>query len=494
MTLSTTILSARWMRTPGRIPVISSFWRLFTSVRFAVILIAMLTSGIFIGVIVSQVPQEIAISPPDFANWVETQARPRYGIFTDLLLMLGFFDVFHTVWFRALLGLLFVAIVICTLNRFPAIYQTTIKAKRTVSESFLRSSKNRAAFTLHTGVEDLVRVLKSKRYGVTVIPQGENVHIYADKNAWAKYATFVSHLGLLVFLAGGLATNALGYQRFLVIADGASQPIYPVYHEDQMQVFSDGFTVEYYPDGRPKDYYSDLIIYKGGAEASRGRIRVNSPLDYDGFRFHQNSFGPTVRLNIENASGQTLFSETMILGQVFGAVPFDIIQIPTTDYTAIVALVEGNTTSNVVGGTFIRGGQEQRVAVLGFKGGDTSQGQPDFSARLAAGETSETAGLKISFEGTHFFTGVVARKDPGAALIWIASTLLIPAVWATFWFARRRIWVQVVGQQVMMAGMADHFVNLQAEIDEIVQAVGHPPAPEPTPERQRPSLSPEAAD
>ena len=88
-------------------------------------------------------------------------------------------------------------------------------------------------------------------------------------------------------------------------------------------------------------------------------------------------------------------------------------------------------------------------------------------ARLAPGETTETGGLKLRFEGTHFFTGVVARNDPGAAFIWVASILTVPADWATFWFARRRIWVQVVGRQVMMAGKWDATVTVKRAGKEI---------------------------
>jgi cytochrome c biogenesis protein len=244
-----------------------------------------------------------------------------------------------------------------------------------------------------------------------------------------------------------------------------------------MQVFNEGFTVDYYPDGRPKDYYSDVVIYKGGEEAARGRIRVNEPMDFEGFRFHQNSFGPTIGLDIQSEAGQTLYSETMVLGQVFGNVPFEMVSIPTTEINAVVALAEGNTTSNVVGGTFIRGGQEPRVAVMAFEGDMGSQ--PLFVARMAPGETYTGNGLRITFRGTQFFTGVVARNDPGAVYIWIAAGLFVPALWVTFWFARRRIWAQYRDGRVALAGMADRFVDLQKEIDEIVGAVGGGPTNEP---------------
>lgn len=474
-----TAIDVQWARLPGTWPGVAYFWRLFTSVRFALLLILMLASGFFLGVIFSQVPQEVAVSPSDYAAWVESEARSRYGVFTNLLFLLGLFDVFHAAWFRALLVLLVVAIVVCTLNRFPAIYQSTIKARPTISDGFLRTTRCRAEFEAAGGADTVAAALRQRGYAVKMIETPDLTHLYADRNGWAKYATFVSHLGLILFLFGGLMTNLAGYQRFLVIPDGQSQPLYPVFHPQQMQVFNEGFTVEYYEDGRPKDYYTDLVIYKGGQEAARGQIRVNSPMDYDGFRFHQNSFGPTVGLDIQSEAGQTLFSETMVLSQAFGAVPFEMVNIPTTEINAVVALAEGNTTSNVVGGTFIRGGEQPRIAVMGFQGDTNSQ--PLFVARLAPGETFEGNGLKMTFRGTQFFTGVVARNDPGAVYIWTAAFLFVPALWVTFWCARRRIWAQCTGNTVRLAGMADRFIDLQKEIDEVTGALSRPASVEPAP-------------
>lgn len=435
----------------------------------------MLAIGFFLGVIVSQVPQELAINSADYAGWIETEARPRYGAFTNIFFLLGLFNVFQAVWFRSMLILMFVAIVVCTLNRFPAIYQSTVKARPVVSDGYMRTSKHRADFVLRGNIVELLQALRQRRFSVTLREDGAKTHIYADKHGWAKYSTFVSHLGLLVFLFGGMMTNLAGYQRFLIIPDGQTQPLYSVFHPEQMQVQSTGFTVEYYEDGRPKDYYTDLVVYKDGEKAAEGRIRVNQPMDFGGFRFHQNSFGPTIQLDIRNESGQTLYSENMVLGQAFGDVPFEVITIPTTDIQAVVTLAEGNTTSNVLGGTFIRGGQVPRLAVMGFNGG--TAGQPSFVLRLGPGETQSTAGLQVTFNGTRFFSGVVARKDPGATFIWVAALLLVPALWVTFWFARRRLWFQVVGSQVMVAGQADRFVDLHVELEELVRAVAAPQEP-----------------
>ena len=93
---------------------------------------------------------------------------------------------------------------------------------------------------------------------------------------------------------------------------------------------------------------------------------------------------------------------------------------------------------------------------------------------LEPGQTQTIEDLTVTFEGTQFFSGVVARKDPGAVFIWLAALLFIPAVWTTFWCARRRLWFQVVGDRVMMAGQADRFVDMDREMAELISTVGLP--------------------
>ena len=47
------------------------------------------------------------------------------------------------------------------------------------------------------------------------------------------------------------------------------------------------FTDEYYPDGTPSDFRSEVVLYQGDQEVTRATIRVNHPLVYEGIRFYQ---------------------------------------------------------------------------------------------------------------------------------------------------------------------------------------------------------------
>ena len=70
----------------------------------------------------------------------------------------------------------------------------------------------------------------------------------------------------------------------------------------------DHFTDEYYLEGPPKDYSSELIIYDNGVEVKRGTVRVNSPMSYKGISFHQAFFGQTAVMDVKDETGASIFS------------------------------------------------------------------------------------------------------------------------------------------------------------------------------------------
>ena len=48
-----------------------------------------------------------------------------------------------------------------------------------------------------------------------------------------------------------------------------------------------------YPDGSPRQYWSQLTVLENGREVARKKIYVNDPLTYKGVRFFQASYSST---------------------------------------------------------------------------------------------------------------------------------------------------------------------------------------------------------
>jgi len=82
-------------------------------------------------------------------------------------------------------------------------------------------------------------------------------------------------------------------------------------------------------------------------------------------------------------------------------------------------------------------------------------------------------------------TVLLVTKDAGSPLLWPILALLVLSLYVTFSFPPRRFWVQIRGDQVWMAALKEHTLNLQRDLDTFARALGNAPlrpaAPEAVP-------------
>jgi len=289
-------------------------WRLFTSVRWALILLAFLALAGLLGVLLPQMPSTVRGDSAAVADWLDTQ-EGKFGVFTDPLDRLGFFDVFHARWFAAGLGLLVVSVTICTANRFFPIWRTIRRPQHRVPETYFQRAHHRAEFTTPAEPLALERVLRRRRYRVERVQEGETTYLFADRYSWAQLGTFVSHLALILFIAGALVSKLTGFSQDLFVGEGTSAPVFAVSNPNQMQVRVVDTVARFDSQGRPLDYRSELAIYQGGDEVKACTATVNGPCAYNGYRFHQAAyFGFGAELQVRDLrSGNVIYKEVLAL-------------------------------------------------------------------------------------------------------------------------------------------------------------------------------------
>jgi cytochrome c biogenesis protein ResB len=291
-----------------------TLWRLFTSVRWALILLAFLALAGLLGVLLPQIPSTIRGDSAAVADWLDVQ-RGKYGVFTDPFHRLGFFDVFHARWFAAGLGLLVVSVTVCTANRFFPIWRTIRQPQRRVPETFFQRAHHRAEFATPAEPLALEGALRRHRYRVERYQDGQTTYLFADRYSWAQLGTFVSHLALILFIAGVLVSKFTGFSQDLFVGEGTTAPVFAVSNPNQMQVRVEDTVARFDPQGQPLDYRSELVIYQGGEEAKRCTVTVNGPCSYDGYRFHQAAyFGFGAELQVRDLrSGNVIYKEVLAL-------------------------------------------------------------------------------------------------------------------------------------------------------------------------------------
>jgi len=400
----------------------------------------------------------------------------------DVFEALGFFRVFTAPWFTFLLTLLVVSIVVCTLDRTPRLWRGVRQVRVVQPAAFfdLRLPE-RAAFPAVEATDDeLASALRGRRFKVRrAVEAGVDGapirHLYGDRNQYLKMATLFTHLGLILFLIGGGVTGALGYETVLFVGEGQTAPVQPVGTPGNLLVKNLGFEAPVRPDGSFADFRTDLAVYRDGREVARKTIRVNDPLEVGGFVFHQNTFGAAETLEVRDPTGRLVWHAPVLMdGQVLGK-PQGLLSLPGSPYGVFVILDRDATGAG-------------RLTLVGTDGTIDDDGSlvPIFADQVALGGTTDlarTAGYAIRWTKAGAFTGIVAKRDPGQPIIWLAYLSLISGIVLTFYFPRRRVWARFVGGRLEVAMLADRYVDSRREfgqlLDDLARVTGRHPEQRP---------------
>jgi cytochrome c biogenesis protein len=400
------------------------------------------------------------------ADYVEQMAliRDRYepvlgaGI-VGAMERLGLFSVFSAWWFSALLVLLVVSIVVCTLDRLPRLWRSAAEIRVVQPDPYFDPAlPERAAID---GIEPsaLVSVLRRRRFGVRTETVGGTTYVYGDRNRWMKLATLVTHVGLVLFLVAAAVTSRLGFEAGILIPQGEAVPVQRLGTVGNLVVKNEGFSAPRLPDGRFADFSTDLSVYRDGELIARKTIRVNDPLSVAGFTFHQNFFGPAVDMTIRAVDGAILWTGWVPLDAQSVGRPYGRLVVPGRD-VGLELLLDRQE------------GAEPLLAVIGSRpNGTEADGSTRYDAVFVGGVTPggtyapPTADLVISLGTIGAYTGIVAKQDPGQGLVWLAFGCLIVGLALTFYFPRRRVWARIEpGDRLRLAWSSDRYVSVEREL------------------------------
>src|SRR5438270_4240975 len=194
---------------------VKGLWRLLTSVRFALGLIAFLACPSLVGIVIPQLPVPMRGNPAAEAAWLDFE-RGRFGFLTTPMDRLGLFEVFRSLWFATGLTALVVSVCVCTANRFGPLWRNVTRPQTRVPDDYFGRTQPVIALE-SVPLPGLIEQLRRRRFKVTATREGEATYLFADRYPWAQLATFVSHLALILFIAGGLVT-VLGARQQQILA------------------------------------------------------------------------------------------------------------------------------------------------------------------------------------------------------------------------------------------------------------------------------------
>jgi cytochrome c biogenesis protein len=407
-------------------------WRFFSSLRLTLILIFILVGLSLIGTFVIQVPSWATTDPNSFEQWLEYVARSQTGVWYPFLHLFGFFNVFHSIWFLGAGALLIINIVICSVNRMRRIRVNISPSDVNRAEGFYKAENSQPALPANSETgKQLIKSLKKHRYSVRQEKASQGVYIAADKNRFSPLGTYIIHLSLILLIAGYLVGSYMGFKdNSFIVAEGATQSIG---NNTGLSLHLNSFRDEYWPDGTPKDYQSNVDIIENNQVVKSAIVQVNHPLNYQGVRVFQSFFGPATRIQLTDGDGKELFKGAVPLSQSEQDSPYirpsGVQHLAQNGYIMFIVGRATNTNDAVL--------NEGQIGFELYKTGSTD---PIISTKLDSGITYKSEKVQVTYLGDAKYSGFQISRDPGNSLIWIASGLFVVGLVIVFYFPRRRIW------------------------------------------------------
>ncbi|MCE1177843.1 MAG: cytochrome c biogenesis protein ResB [Micrococcales bacterium] len=450
-------------------------YALFYNKHFGLFLILAMAVLTLLGTLLQQAPDEVRADATAYQSWLD-DVRPRYRGWTTPLSAIGAFHVFSSVWFKAVCVLLALSIVACTTHRLPQLWARAQHPHTHVSDRFFDhaglSRDREVDIPAAQAFEQATASLRHHRYRTIVDPRGPGLNLYADRFRWGPFGTVLAHTGFVVVILGALVSANTGFKLAnLPVTVGTQSAIG---HDTGLSVEATNFTDSYYEDGQPKDYASDLVLYKDGARVAGKTIRVNQPLRYDGVTFYQASFGTSAVATIADATGKVLFK---------GGIPLEWSTQDEANVFGKTLLKAQGLEVYAVG--VASGGSDPEIAPgqMRFEVYRADSTEPVDTRVLDQGKPTVVGDLTLTFERERPYTGLRVANDHGTAWVYLGCGLMMVGLIMTFGLRHRRIWVRVTptdtGSRVRVASPERHDITFQSWFgrftDELAPAMGERP-------------------
>jgi cytochrome c biogenesis protein len=438
--------------------VITRVLNLLSSVRFGVSLLILLACASMIGMLIMQT--NVDGFDKYFASLTPSQ-KLLGGV-------LGFFDIYHSWYFNALLLVLSLNIVLASIERFPGawVYVKRPKLdvvaawlrKQTVSQTVEMRADSRAALA-----ERIAAAAKSVGLKPIVTEKGNRTFILAQRGAWNRLGAYAVHVALLTIFFGGFMTAQFGRTGSMWLQPGASaseisETVFKI--EDASNFRLDKSTAALPFEVVCTDIQQKLIRKDGPITADntidwltevkikdesgehKALVHMNRPFDYRGYRFFQASFlnkghARNIKLRLTpEAGGEPL--EVSVARDGSTQLP-DGTKIDYTDFEPDFQMSGAQVGSQ-------SGDYNNPAAILNVT---TPAGERTrafaFAQELPSGAPvgRAVAGYKfrlVDFEKVPEAHMLSVQRDPGTNIFYLGSAMLFCTLGAVFFFSHQRVW------------------------------------------------------
>lgn len=433
-------------------------WSFFASVKLALFTLITLAVTSIIGTIIPQ--------KENFAFYAG-----KYGESTaKFFQVLNIPDMYNSWWFLALLSLLSINLIICSFDRFPGVLKQIKADNLSMPLARIERMNQKSTWSSDQSQSSTIETLKQKMDGKGWKTKARETHegtlLFSQKGAWSRTGVYLVHTSILVIFIGAIIGTLLGFKGSVLIYEGsATDKIYPFEKGKSIDlgftVRCDKFEIEYYKNGMPKDYRSELTVLENGKEVYQTPIEVNSPMTYKGITFYQSSYDGT------DARGGINFI-------------LDVTNLDSGKKKSFITPFQKQTGWEEEGLRFgiINAEQtrQQRIARMKVWFNDELSPPSTFWMKAGTSATIERKEAKYLFEAKQMYaTGLQVAKDPGVWFVYFGCGLMLIGLYIAFFLSHKRVWLFITKEDkptVLIAGSANkNRVGFEKQFLELVLSI-----------------------
>jgi len=425
----------------------NGFVSLFASVQLALFLLFILAATSIIGTIIPQNQSH---------GFYVQQFGEKTAQFFGLL---DIADMYNSWWFLSLLGLFALNLIVCSLERIPLVFRILGRDMGMTSPEQLAQMPMKHAYTRLSTVDaaeqEVMQFFRSLGFKAQKVEKDEGSLYVAQKGGWSRFGVYVVHCSILIVLLGaviGSSTIAekilhnptFAFKGAMMLPEGQASGHINAFKGGQhidldFQLFCKDFTIEYYPNGMPKTYRTEVGIIEEGREVRHAIIEVNKPLTYKGVTFYQSSYQPFQNYLVQikrAADGLATSSKIGVAREVLWS--------------------EAGVRYGIINRE--NRGEVTRQLKIWFSDGQGKASifwlQPGQEAKIKRPDATYI--LKVE---QAYATGLQATKDPGVGLVYSGCILMLVGLYVAFFLSHRRLYgsIQATGSEchILLAGDAN---------------------------------------
>ncbi|HTJ72310.1 MAG TPA: cytochrome c biogenesis protein ResB [Actinospica sp.] len=481
-------------------------WRQLTSMRIALVLLFLLSLAAIPG---SILPQR-SIDPSKVLTFFQSHTK-----WAPILDKLQLFDVFESVWFEAIYGLLFISLIGCIVPRSWAHFKA-MRANPPAAPRNLKRLPVHASFSTTAQADEVLKLatkrLKGRRFKTVRGEDRAGGWVSAEKGFLRETGNLLFHLSLIGILTGVALGHFLGFKGAVLVTEGTgfsdsvtsydSLTLGPWVGAQDLPDFSfklNKFTASYQESGdqfaQPRTFDA-YVTWKATqtAAAKNVDVQVNEPLSVNGTNIFLEGHGYSPVVEVKDGKGHVLYNGPVtFLGQdeyfdSSGAIkapsytaggtdlgfqgwflPTAFVpsgQMPASIFPAaqnpmlILSAYSGNLNMNGGGDQSVYSLDTSDMKQLSVKAKGASAASGN-ALELKVGQTATLPNSlgSITFVGVKQWAQFNIAYDPGQKVVLPSAILAVIGLIGSLGLRRRRIWVRVSEQAdgtrlVEVAGLA----------------------------------------